>query len=190
MLKNYNLNSSVAIWSYLTLSKRSELEIVDFFENEYGIHSDYIVNNMHLTIYHCRRNIYEIENKVQNIYFTIDTLDTRFMVLAPGGENPRPNLIPANKKCGIRIKKNSEFKIYLNNLREPFIELEQKLRFKNRKHSTFNKNAFGARNYQPHISLLKAGSGIMTDLTDIGTNFREQIIELEFDKLVTKKHYS
>ena len=53
---------------------------------------------------------------------------------------------------------------------------------KSRKATTDWTNAFGARHYQPHIKLLKPGSGVDRDLTKIGDMFRDRIGRIDFGK--------
>ncbi len=61
---------------------------------------------------------------------------------------------------------------------------------RNRKPTTDWTNAFGARHYQPHIKLLRPGSGIDRDLTNIGEVFRSKLARIEFGKFeVLTRHY-
>ncbi len=53
-----------------------------------------------------------------------------------------------------------------------------------RRGSTLRTNAYGARNFQPHMSLLMPGSGIPGDLSKLGQRFREHIGDLVFDQFV------
>jgi hypothetical protein len=123
----------------------------------------------------------------RTLLFSIDTLETRFMVLAPGGENPRPDLIPGKLKVGIRVKNGSTLRKKIIELRDSLIAHETEYVLGNRKPSTKSRNAFGARNFQPHIALLNAGSGIQTNLTEVGNNFRDSIPEIYFDKFIIQK---
>lgn len=52
----------------------------------------------------------------------------------------------------------------------------------NRAPSTYKSSAFGARYYQPHMTLLKPGSGVGPDLTVVGDAFRRSLGDLTFDK--------
>ena len=54
----------------------------------------------------------------------------------------------------------------------------------NRRPSTHRTNAFGARHFQPHMALLKPGSGIDRDLTKLGKLFRDHVRDLTFDRFV------
>lgn len=51
-----------------------------------------------------------------------------------------------------------------------------------RRPSTHKANAFGARHFQPHVALLRPGSGIDRDLTKLGTVFRQKMQSLTFDR--------
>lgn len=46
--------------------------------------------------------------------------ETRFMVMAPGGENPRPDLDPATRKLGVRVHRRSR-------AMQPILELRERL---------------------------------------------------------------
>lgn len=180
--------SQFEVWAQLHVSNKSSLEICRFFQAEYGIPPEYIISRLHLTLYHSRRLMHRIDEVQRSCRYSIDTMDTRFMVLVPGGENSRPNLIPGNRKVGIRIKRDSEFRSVINLYRNQLIAHENKEILGTRKASTISKNAFGARHFQPHISLLKAGSKIPTDLTEVGANFRDTIQEILFDKFTIQKN--
>jgi len=128
-----------------------------------------------------------VEELTKPCHLSIDTLDTRFMVLAPGGENPRPNLLPAKKKVGVRIHRSSKFREKILEYRHQFFLHETPKVLGVRKPSSKTRNAFGARNFQPHIAILKPGSGIQTDLTDVGENFRDVVQAIHFDKFIIHK---
>jgi 2'-5' RNA ligase len=109
------------------------------------------------------------------------------MVMAPGGENPRPELSPAMRKVGIRVHNKSNFRKTIDELRNELIEFETKEVLGNRIQSSRSRNAFGSKFFQPHITLLKAGSGIQDDLTEVGNLFRDCVNEITFDKFVIIK---
>jgi len=66
------------------------------------------------------------------------------------------------------------------------VKFETKKVLGNRSPSNKSRNAFGSRHFQPHISLLKAGSMIQTNLTPIGEKMRSTLKEIEFDKFIIK----
>lgn len=179
------------VWGYFSVSRKSEMEIFDFFKNEIGIPPHLIVRNLHLSVYHARRPMPNLQEVAKRCHLTIDTMDLRFMVMAPGGENPRPNLIPARRKVGVRVIRTSSFRGKIYEYRNLLIEHETPRVLGRRKQSTKTKNAFGARHFQPHITLLNAGTGIDTNLTIVGDAFRDSIQEIHFDKFVVvkRKHF-
>lgn len=175
------------VWAQFRVAKKSVVEIEDFFMQEYNILPNFLISNLHLTIYHSRRPMPDIEEIFKSCHLSIDTMDTRFMVLAPGGENPRPDLVPAERKIGIRIHKASKFREKILEYREQFFLHETPKVLGLRKASSKTKNAFGARSFQPHIAILKSGSGIQTNLTEVGGNFRDFVQEIHFDKFLIHK---
>ena len=142
---------------------------------------------MHMTIYHARRPMPNLEEASKSCLLTIDTNDLKFMVIAPGGENPRLELIPGERKVGVRITRTSIFREKIYKYRNMLIEHETSQVLGLRKRSTKSKNTFGARHFQPHISLLNSGSFIKKDLTILGNAFRDSITEITFDRFVIQK---
>jgi len=137
---------------------------------------------MHLTVYHARRFMPGLEPANEIVNVVVPTAETRFMVLAPGGENPRPELDPAQRKVGIRIQRRNVARSAIQTLRDRVAIHETPNVLGGRRPSTSQRNAFGARNFQPHISLLYAGSGLPTSLNPIGELFRSRIDHLTFDR--------
>jgi hypothetical protein len=179
--------SQFEIWAQFKVSSKSVRDIHDFFIKEYNVHPDFLINNLHLTIYHSRRPMPDVVEMSKPCSFTLDTIESRFMVLAPGGENPRPHLIPGNRKVGIRIRKSSEFMNTIMAFRKEFFLFETEEILGSRKPSTKSRNAFGSRHFQPHISILKSGSGIQSNLSEIGECFRDIVQEIKFDKVIVQK---
>jgi len=175
------------VWAYFCLSRKSEQDIHSFFTTEYNIEPDLIVRNLHLTIYHARRPMFDLQEVSKPCNFSIDTMDLRFMVMAPGGENPRPNLDPGKRKVGVRIVKSSPFRERIYEYRKESMQHETAKVLGTRKPSTNTKNAFGARHFQPHITLLRAGTFIDRDLTVLGDAFRNEIPLLHFSKYIVRK---
>jgi len=175
------------VWAQLHVSNKSMLEINRFFRYEYNINPDYIIQRLHLTVYHARRPMPNLINQSDACRIAFDTLDTKFMVLSPGGENKKPGLIPGNRKVGIRIQKNTDCRVKINHYRSALLIHETPQVLGTRKASTLSKNAFGARHFQPHISLLRAGSNIPTDLTEVGANFRDTIQQIIFDRFTIQQ---
>lgn len=175
------------VWAYFCLSSKSEEEIHSFFANEFDIAPDLIERRMHLTIYHARRPMFELQEIHKPCRFSVDTMDLRFMVMAPGGENPRRELDPGKRKVGVRIIKSSSFRERIYEYRNEILTYENEKVLGNRKPSTNTKNAFGARHFQPHITLLRAGTCIDRDLTIMGDAFRDAIPAISFSKYVIRK---
>lgn len=178
--------SKFEIWAQFHLSKRSVSEIHEFFRSEFDIRPEFLISDLHLTIYHARRPMPELIETNRACHLTIDTLDTRFMVMAPGGENPRPELDPARRKVGIRVKRSSSLMERIYSYRDSLIAHETEKVLGLRKPSSKRVNAFGSRHFQPHISILRAQSGIMRDLTIVGESFRDIVTEIHFDRYSVK----
>jgi hypothetical protein len=104
------------------------------------------------------------------------------MVLAPGGENPRPELDPSKLKVGIRIHRKSAARATILEFRRRLFQHETRQVLGTRAPSTDLRSAFGARSFQPHMALLRAGSGIERNLTPLGAAFRSALSELTFDR--------
>ena len=110
--------------------------------------------------------------------------ETRFMVMAPGGENPRLELDPGRRKVGVRVHRQSKSLSEILAFRDRLLRHETKRVLGNRSPSNRKSNAFGARHFQPHMAVLRAGSGVDRDLTLLGVPFRETLGNLTFDKFV------
>ena len=186
-IERLNKKHKFEIWCQLHLTDESQYQIRQFFEKIFYIDPKKIIHNMHLTVYHSRRPMFDLNEKIENCDLTLDTNFTRFMVMAPGGENPRPELIPAERKIGIRVQKRSKFRNCIDEYRKSILEYEDEKVLGLRKPSNRIRNAFGSRHFQPHITFLRAGSDICTDLTKVGEEFREYIHYLHFDKFEVKR---
>ena len=90
--------STYEIWAQLRLSQNDADIIRDFFEKELGIKKKYLLSKLHITVYHGRRPLKGIFSKEENAHVVVPCLQTRFMVMVPGGENPRPEHHPAYRK--------------------------------------------------------------------------------------------
>ena len=71
-------------------------------------------------------------------------------------------------------------------LRKQMLKYETNKVLGNRKPSTNSRNAFGSRHFQPHISIIKAGSMLQNDLTPIGKKMRDKMKDLHFNKFVIR----
>ena len=138
--------------------------------------------NLHLTVYHGRRPLPGLTPGGWDNHIVADSLETRSMVLAPGGENPRPELKPRRRSVGIRLTKRNQAIGQIQSLRASIFRLETQDIISGRKRTSAWKSCFGARHYQPHIKLLHPGSKIEGDLKKLGDVFRSGINQIEFDR--------
>ncbi len=168
----------------LFLSSNSTEMIRNFLINQIKVKEESVQRNMHLTVYYGRRKL-PIEMGETYLSIKVDIAETRFMVLAPGGENPRPSLKPAKKSVGIRLTRRNLAIPDILKLRRKIYKHESN--FLKRSNTTDWINAFGAKTFQPHIKLLRTGSLIDTDLTVIGNEMRKNIKTIEFSKFVQRE---
>lgn len=173
---------STEVWAQLFLCEEDRIRVHDFFVSAVGVKPRRIVRNMHITVYHARRPMPGVMSICEPVQVTVAAAATRFMVMAPGGENPRPELDPGGRKVGIRVHKQSPAIPSILALRERLLRHETSRVLGRRSASTHRSNAFGARNYQPHMTVLQAGTGIDRDLTKIGILFRQRLGDLRFDR--------
>lgn len=174
------------IWAQLFLCEKDCLRIREFFITKFNIKSRYVVRKMHVTVYHSRRAMPGVFPVIEPASVKLAANDTRFMVMAPGGENPSPDLAPMNHMVGFRIQKKSLGLPSFFSYRERLINHETKSVLGSRNPSTFKTNAFGARYYQPHMVVLEAKSGIGHDLSNVGIPFRESLGDLFLIGLLLK----
>ena len=180
---NRKRRSPPEIYALLFVDHESEQLIRDVLMYDHKIEEHAIVNRLHLTAYYARRLIPGIEMKSVDKNVDVDVSETRFMVLAPGGENPRPELEPSQRSVGIRLTRRNKARASIQSLRESLYRLETpEVIGYSRRPTDAHTNAFGARHYQPHIKLLKPGSGIDRDMTALGTAFRSEVEVIRFDR--------
>jgi len=180
--------NSYSLFVLLYLDFDDQKEISDFFSINYGVPTDCIERGMHLTLYHSRRKLPYYQKKQSLVSIELNVSETRFMVLAPGGENPRTNLIPSKGSVGIRLtKRNIAITDILEIRRDAY---KHEPTFKDRKNSSDWRNAFGAPRFQPHIKFLRPGNGLDYNLTTVGAAFRESFQCLKFSKIVVKEYVS
>jgi len=172
------------VWAQLCLCDSDAALIRNLLTTRLGIKPKILVNRMHITVYHARRPIRQLQPAVEPSHVVIPTEATRFMVMAPGGENPRSELDPAKNKVGIRIQKKDGARQEILWFRERLLIHETPEVLGRRKRSTHTANAFGARHFQPHMAVLRSGSGIDRDLTKLGLLFRHEIKSLTFDRFL------
>jgi hypothetical protein len=172
------------VWAQLFLCDADCARIRDFFVSEFGVKPRCLVRNMHITVYHARRPMPGVTSVSESARVVLAASETRFMVMAPGGENPRAELDPGKRKAGIRVHRQSAALPTILEFRERLLQRETEWVLGNRSPSTHKTNAFGARHFQPHMAVLRAGTGIDRDLKLIGVPFRESLGDLMFDRFV------
>lgn len=165
----------------LYVSNESQELIRLFFAAQPGIRHNRISSNLHLTVYHGRRRLPGLREGSWPTDITIDTQETRFMVLAPGGENPRHDLEPGARKVGIRVTKRNQAIDEIQHLRSSVYRYETTGVIGSRTPTSAWKNCFGSRHYQPHITMLRSWSRIQRDLATVGKAFRSEIGEIHLD---------
>ena len=178
MTKDYDYEVYALLW----VSRQSTKIIRELLSHKCKIPVKAIERNFHLTVYHARRQLPGLTSYSHAVSIVADPLETRFMPLAPGGENPRPEIEPSKCSVGIRFTKRNQAIEAIQNLRADIFRFETKDVIGNRKPTSAWKSCFGARNYQPHIKLLHPGSGIDRNLKKLGEIFRSEINEIEFDR--------
>ncbi len=172
---NYEINAM------LRVSKYSEREIRQFFSNVFEVKQNRLNSDLHLTVYHARVPIPGLQVGSHTLDITVDTAETRFMVLVPGGENPHDDIDAGAHSVGIRLTKRNTAIPQIQKLREQIYRLESKAVIGNRKPTSAWTNCFGSRNYQPHIQLLRPWHKVCGTLDEIGKLFRNSVNRIEFD---------
>lgn len=172
----------IEIWAKLSLSQGDQDRVREFLVKKCGLKARAVVQRMHLTVYHSRRPMRGVESTSERAAVSVPVADTRFMVMTPGGENPRPGIDPMHSKVGIRIHKQSAARPQIYAYRQRLLDLETPIVLGARMPSTLRRSAFGARTFQPHMTLLRPGSGISRDLSSIGVLFRQFFDFLMFDE--------
>lgn len=170
------------VWAQLFLCETDCNRVREFLVSELGVRPTSVVRNMHITVYHARRPMPGLKSLSEPTSIVLAASETRFMVMAPGGENPSPELAPGKRTVGIRVHKQSGALTQILEFRDRLLKHETPAILGKRLPSTHKTSAFGARHFQPHMAVLRAGSGIDSDLRRIGIPFRERIGDLTFDR--------
>jgi hypothetical protein len=147
------------VWAQLWLCAEDSARIRDLLASERVVKRGRILSRLHVTVYHARRPMPGLLASTEPVSLVVPTAEARFMVLAPGGENRRPELEPANRKVGIRIQRQNTARDEVQAFRDRLLRYESKEVLGIRRPSTHVRNAFGARWFQPHMAILRAGSG-------------------------------
>jgi hypothetical protein len=112
------------VWAKLILSDEDTARIRRFFVSEFGVKARRVLRNMHITVYHSRRPIRGVESHSEPARVILPASETRFMVMSPGGENPRPELDPFELTVGIRVHKQSSALPSILEFRRRLLKLE------------------------------------------------------------------
>tara|TARA_B110000858_G_scaffold154176_1_gene175830 strand:+ start:81 stop:632 length:552 start_codon:yes stop_codon:yes gene_type:complete len=179
-----------SLYALLWLNRDSEEEISDLLRNRCGIDKEYIQRGMHLTIYHSKKKLIGIEDYKSYRKIKADVKETRFMVFAPGGENPREDINPNNSSVGIRLTRRNIAIPEIIKLRRSIYKNEDEIMLKGRRNQTSDwKNSFGSSHFQAHIKMIRPGSNINKDLTLLGKILREELKYIYFNKFEIKQNY-
>lgn len=169
------------VWASLRVSERSEAAILETLTQKCDVVPNKLHGDLHLTVYHGRRRLAGLIEGDRPVSVTADTATTRFMVMAPGGENPRPDIDPQRRSVGIRFNRRNRAIEQIQELRASVFRLETEKTVRGRTPTDAKRNAFGARHFQPHITLIKRGGNVHQDLSKLGMIFRAELQEIEFD---------
>lgn len=175
---------AVEVWAQLHLCASDCERLREFFISVMGVPATKVLRHMHLTVYHARRPMPGVVPMSEAAHVVVNAADTRFMVMAPGGENPRDYLDPAQRKIGFRVQRQNDAMQDILGYRKRLIHYETEQVLGNRAGSTSKRSAFGARHWQPHVAVLRAGNGVDRDLTSMGSVFRSRGESLVFDRFV------
>jgi hypothetical protein len=178
--------SDHAVWALLYMTTDSEQAVQEFFLQHLKLRRRLILRNLHLTVYHARRRLPGLLPYEEKVSVRVEPEHWRFMAIAPGGENPRPDIDVLSRPVGMRVRRAAPAYESIQLFRSRFLALETPEVLGRREASGERKSAFGSRHYQPHVTLLRSGSGIDPDLSRTGVLFRACIPDLTFDRFVVK----
>ena len=173
----------------LWVTRESEKRIRLFLADQ-GVPEKFVASGLHLTVYYGRMALPGIQVGSRTVNVIANTSETRFMPMTPGGESPRPEVDPNEHRIGLRLTKRNRAIGQIQGFRAGYYEREKTtITSEICKPTKAWTSAYGAPRYQPHITVLKPGSGIDSDLTKLGEAFRREIEEIEFGRLETKESH-
>ena len=103
------------------------------------------------------------------------------MVMKAGGEVPIHGVHPKDHKIGLRLTRRNRAFDDLLELRKRVSDLETPDLLDGRASSTASRSAFGAKKFQPHVTILQPDNGSPYDLKPIGDELRKSIRNIDFD---------
>ena len=139
---------------------------------EAGLHPPSLLSRFHLTVYHARRFNPGLRPTRRAVSIDCDLAETRTMVLVPGGENPRPGVTPSRHSLALRLTTRNSAISEIQALRAELTQMETDDVIGTRARSTRNRNAFGARYYQPHLKICEPRNGAPPNLAEFGRALR------------------
>lgn len=175
-----------SVWAMLFMAKESEKAIHRFLTQQMGLRPGLLHERLHLSVYHARRALDGLTDSEEPVAIEVAAEDLRFMAMTPGGENPRPEIDPTRCHVGVRVRRNSSATQKIHSLRSRFFPLETLDVIGVRRPSSHVRNAFGARHFQPHITLIRPNNGLNPDLKEIGTAFRATLAGIKFDRFTVR----
>jgi len=174
-----------SLYAMAFLDTASETLLRDFFIQRCGIPAALVCRDMHVTVYHARRPM-GVGDGTETIRISVPGSELRMMAMAPGGENPRDDIDPRRCSIGLRIRRADGATRALEALRRRFYGLESVRALGTRQRSDRRNSAFGARNYQPHVTVLRPGAITDPDLSKLGEALREHVPAIVFDRFVIR----
>jgi hypothetical protein len=169
------------VWALAYLDEPSERGLRSFFASRTEVVSRRIRRDLHLSVYHARRPLPGVMASERSIDFTLPVSELRLMPMMPGGENPRDDIDPTTANIGLRVRRGAA-RSPIESLRGEFYPFETSHVLGRRAPSTAKASAFGARMFQPHITVLRAGGVTQRDLQPLGDALRSAMDTLRFDR--------
>lgn len=182
------LPNAIGLWALLFLCENDCIRIREFFARDWNIDRRFILREMHISVYHAQREMPGVASIVEPLRIILPAAETRFMTFAPGGFEPTADIIPGEKKVGIRVHGKGAALLAILALRKRLLVHESAEMLGERFPSTMRKSAFGRRNFEAHMALLREGSGITSDLRAVGAAFRQKLGDLVFDRFEIRIH--
>ena len=170
------------VFGLLFLGKEEEARLKAFLNLELNIPEACLNKNYHITVYEARIELPGLNPLQRSVSVQVPASMWRFMVMAPGGENERPEINPDERQIGLRLHRSADAYSRVSELRANFFRLEAAAGVPKRNRSTLRLSAFGARNYQPHMTICQPGHGLGRNLSPHGEALRAGLGDLHFDR--------